>query len=529
MRRTSPPPRWLGPVFLVVVMLTGCASTPKPRPVVADAPRAPPPPDAGVPALPLVAPLTVVSLPTTDSPIVTLRLVFRAGSVDDPRGKEGLTALTTRVLFEGGTASRTSAEFTRALYPMAAELETDTDKEFTTVAGRVHRERFTAFLPLFLDALRAPRFDPKEFERLKAEQLTVVRTRLRNENDEELGKVMLDAVIYEGHPYRHAVVGTEAGLAAITLDDVRAQWTRLFTQDRLVVGTAGAATTGDATLVVDGLEALPATGAPRMVIPMPEPRSLEALIVRRDTASTAASFGFAWPIRRDHPDFPALFLGLSYLGEHRQEHGVLFRELRDRRGLNYGTYAYAEHYRQDGWEALPRPNIRRTVEDLSLWLRPVDAKNGPFAVRALLFFLDETLHGPLPPERFETARGFLLGALRQWTLTDQHRLGWAMDELLTGAPGHVERLRTAIASLTPAQVQRALARYVVPARLSFVFVTRDAEGLLTALTSGAPSPAAYPTPKPPDVLEADTRIERFPLPMKRERTRLLDAAAVMGQ
>ena len=31
------------------------------------------------------------------------------------------------------------------------------------------------------------------------------------------------------------------------------------------------------------------------------------------------------------PDFNLLFLGLSYLGEHRQEHGVFFRELREAR------------------------------------------------------------------------------------------------------------------------------------------------------------------------------------------------------
>lgn len=514
------------------LLLAGCATTPPAPPPRVEAPPpvtpATPPPPATA-SLPEVAPLTVVSLPTTPSPIVSLRLVFRAGSVDDPSGKEGLTALTTRLLFEGGTESRTAAEFTRALYPMAAELRTDTDKEFTTVAGRVHRERFEVFLPLLLEALLTPRFEPKEFERLKAEQLTTLRTRLRNENDEELGKVMLDAVLFDGHPYRHAVVGTEAGLEAITLDDVRAQWARVFTQDRLVIGTAGGATEADAKTLATRLSALPAKGPPRVVIPRPPARPKETLVIRRDTASTAGSFGFAWPIRREHPDFAALFLGVSFLGEHRQEHGVLFRELRDKRGLNYGTYAYAEHFRQDGWEPLPRPGVRRSVEDFSLWLRPVEARNGPFATRALLFFLDQTLRQPLPPERFETAKGFLLGALRQWTLTDQRRLGWAIDEVLTGTSGHVERLAKRIETLTPAEVQRALVTHLDPAQLSFVFVTRDAEGLISAFTSGAATPATYPTPKPPDVLETDGRVERFPLPMERSRTRIIEASEVLAR
>ncbi|MCA2980643.1 MAG: insulinase family protein [Myxococcaceae bacterium] len=479
------------------------------------------------PPLPELPPLAVVALPNTGSPILALRLVFRAGSVDDPAGREGLTALTARLLCEGGTASRTAAEFTRALYPMAAELRCDTDKEFTTIAARVHRERAGAFVPLLVEALSAPRFDAKEFERLRAEQLTAIRARLRNENDEELGKVMLDALLFEGHPYRHAVVGTTAGLTATTLDDARTHWRRVFTQDRLVIGTAGGATSDDASALVERLKALPQTGGPRVTIPLPGPRSLETLVVRRATASTAGSFGFASPLRRDHPDFPALFLGLSYLGEHRQEHGVFFRELRDRRGLNYGTYAYAEHYRQDGWEALPRPNVRRTVEDVSFWLRPVEPANGPFATRALLALLDEALREPLPAARFETARGFLLGALRQWTLTDQRRLGWAIDERLTGTPGYVERLRSRLTSLTSAEVQRVLLAHLRPQRLSFVFVTRDADALAAALSSGAPTPPTYPSPRSTDVLEADARLERFPLPMRRQQTVIIDAAQVM--
>ncbi|MBL8740753.1 MAG: hypothetical protein JNK04_06660 [Myxococcales bacterium] len=249
--------------------------------------------------------------------------------------------------------------------------------------------------------------------------------------------------------------------------------------------------------------------------------------MRRDTESTAGSFGFSYRVRRDHPDFPLLFLGLSYLGEHRQEHGVFFRELRDRRGLNYGTYAYAEHYRQDGWNSIPRPNIARTVQDLTIWLRPVEAKNGVFATRGVLYFLDQTLNAPLPPERFETARGFLIGATRIWTLTDQRRLGWAIDELITGTPGHLDRVREAIASARADEVQAMLKKHLDPKALNFVFVTKNAEGLRDALTSQAPSPIVYATPKPPEVLEQDKAVERQPLPMTKDRVRIIDASTVM--
>ena len=41
-----------------------------------------------------------------------------------------------------------------------------------------------------------------------------------------------------------------------------------------------------------------------------------------------------------------------------------------------------------------------------------------------------------------------------------------------------------------------------PKALNFVFVTKNAEGLRDALTSQAPSPIVYATPKPPEVVAA---------------------------
>ncbi|MCE2541148.1 MAG: hypothetical protein J4G16_12410, partial [Acidobacteria bacterium] len=45
----------------------------------------------------------IIALPTPNSPLVTLRIGFRTGSVDDPAGKNGLNALTALTMGRGGT------------------------------------------------------------------------------------------------------------------------------------------------------------------------------------------------------------------------------------------------------------------------------------------------------------------------------------------------------------------------------------------------------------------------------------------
>ncbi len=524
---------WAPLLALACATPAAVAPPPPPAPVSAAPVDPPPPPPKPIAARALVetAPLTVVKVPTANKAVVSLRLVFRVGSKHDPKGKEGLTALATRLMVEGGTRKLSAAELTDALYPMAAELSADVDKELTVLQGRVHVDRLDRFLELLGDVLTEPRLDPRELDRLKSEQRNALTKQLRSENDEELGKVVLDSVLYEGHPYRHPAVGTEEGLRSITLQDVRAHLASQFTQARLLVGVAGPV---DDALVERvktkaRLSSLPATGPSPAADPPASGVRGQTVIVRRDTNSTAGSFGFSLELNRADPDFVPVMLGVSYLGEHRQEHGLLFQELRDKRGLNYGTYAYAEHYRQDGFGSVPRPNIRRAVEDFSIWLRPVEAKNGVFATRAVLRSLQQVLEEPLPKEQFETAKGFLIGATRVWTLTDQRRLGWAIDDVLRGTRDFPARVREEALALTAEQVQAALKKVIDPARLDFVFVTRDADGLAKALVSGAKSPITYPSPKPDAVLKDDAIIEAFPLPMKQAATRILDATDVMQQ
>jgi zinc protease len=525
----------------LVLLLAGCATTPAPvekKELPKDAAQlelaslvVKPAPTAPVPyrPLPATSPMQLVVLPVANKPIVSIRLVFRTGSVDDPAGKEGLTALTTRVLLEGGTKSLGSAQVLEALYPMAAELSSDTDKEFTTITGRVHRDRLPRFLEIMSETLLAPRFEERELTRLRSDQLNAVKNRLRQENDEELSKVVLDALLSEGHPYRHFTGGTEKGLNAITLEDVKAQWKNTFTQDRLIIGLAGAVDDALATQVKTTLGGLPAKGVVRAPLPTaPGPQGL-TLIVERDTQSTAGSFGFTTPLRRDSPEFMSLFIALSYFGEHRQEHGVLYQEVRERRGLNYGTYAYAQHYRQDGYASVPRPNILRSQQDVTLWLRPVTPDKAMFSTRAVLYFLEQLRSQPIPAERFETARGFLSGATRIWATTDQRRLGWAIDDLLGGTPDFLGSVRKALETATPEQAQAAVKQYLAPEALNFVYVTKDAAGLASALKSGAPSPITYASPKPPDVGKDDVAISTVKVPIAVEHLQIIKATDVMAR
>lgn len=486
-------------------------------------------PNGPIPFRPLrtPAPMTTVVQPEKNDPIVSFRLVFHSGSVDDPPGKAGLTALTARLMAEGGTRSLTADQLTKALYPMAAELSVHPGKEFTTFQGRVHEDFLKRYLPILEGVLTAPRLDPTDFARLKAQAIARVRNGLRGNDDERLGKVALDALLYPHHPYGHWVNGTVKGLESVTLDDVKAQMKRVFTQDRLVVGLAGAVNDALAQKLKKALSALPAKGAPLTTLP-PAPRVTDSvLILQKPALSTAISMGYAYGLRRGDPDFFKVAFAVSYLGEHRQFSGLLMQELREKRGLNYGDYAYAEHFTQAGGSTYARSNLGRSEQDFSIWLRPVVRGNAMFATRGALWFLEDMLKNGIPEKKLELTRSFLEGYTHLWEQTDQRRLGDAIDGLFYGTPHFLDAFRAAMKTMTPASVLAAARRHLDPSRMSFVFVSQDAQKLAKALAAETPSPMKYPSPKSPDVLKVDQRFTALKLPVDPSRIRVVKAESFM--
>src|SRR3954471_17354083 len=77
--------------------------------------------------------------------LVVIKLMFRNGSISDPKGKEGLTQLTASLITDGGTKSLSSTQIKDKMYPWAAEFGSGVDKEVSVFAFMVHKDFLTPF------------------------------------------------------------------------------------------------------------------------------------------------------------------------------------------------------------------------------------------------------------------------------------------------------------------------------------------------------------------------------------------------
>jgi zinc protease len=474
---------------------------------------------AAAPAATQAAPaIKSVLQPSETNPLVAIRLYFKVGAVDDPKGKEGLAALTAAMLGEGGTKKRSYAEVLDALYPLAAHIGYYGDKESVVFTGTVHRDNVETYAGLLAEQVLEPRFAEDDFTRNRQDAIDYIAKTLRGNDDENLGKRALSTVLYQGHPYAHPTAGTVAGLQAITLDDVKKFYAEHFTRDRLIVGVGGGYPAAFAKTFVARFDGLPAKGAAMVRLPPPPARKgAEILLVEKDAAAFAISIGHPLRVTRADPDFYPLTVARSYLGEHRTFNGLLMQQLRGLRGLNYGDYAYVENFIQEGGSTFPLPNVPRRQQHFEIWIRPVQPQNAGFALRAAMYETDKLWREGIPQKGFEETRQFLLNYSRLWSQDASRRLGYAIDAAVYGKD-LVAELQARLPKMKKADVDRAIKKHLTPRDWAAAIVASKAEELKKTLLAGSPTPIVYDTKGTPEqVISEDKLIEKFPLPISEKQ------------
>jgi zinc protease len=473
--------------------------------------------------------MRTILLPSKGAPLVSIRLAFATGSAHDPAGREGLAALTGGLLVEGGAGGLSYREILDALYPMAAGIGVQVDREMSVIHGTVHRDHLDAYYELVRRVVLEPRFDASDFERLREDQVNAITAGLRASDDEGLSKETLNALIHEGGPYGRPVEGTVRGVRAIERDDVVRFRSVRFTRGGATAGIAGDVPDRFVRRVVSDLESLPEGRQETAPLPpLRRPSGIELTVVTKPCRAWAISLGYPIAVTRADDDFYPLFLANSYLGEHRTFNGVLMNKMRSQRGLNYGDYSYVENFVQDGASTFPLPNVPRRAQTFSIWIRPVAPSHAHFAIRSAMRELSRLVEDGLTPEAFEETRAFLLNYSKLWAQTPARRLGYALDGAFYGRTSLLEELADRLPRLTAGDVNAAIRRHLV-ADSAFVAVVADPEGAAgfrERFVADDPSPIVYDTETLPSVLEEDRDIAAYPLRASAGRARVVPAAAL---
>lgn len=386
-------------------------------------------------------------------PMLNIEASFRGGAVLDPDGGEGATTLMAALLGQGA-GERDATAFAEARESLAARFGFRGSRDSIDVSAQMLTETRDASLELLRDALGRPRFDAEAFERLRARRLSSLAS--DETNPGALAARAFRAAVFPGHPYARQPEGTEASVAGLDLDSIRAAHEASLARDRLKVAVVGDITAEELGPLLDRLFGdLPATGPD-----LPPVATVTAdggvRLIDLDIPQSVVLFGQPGIARLD-PDFvPASvmdhILGGGGFGSR------LMHELRERRGLTYGvsTWLAPDDY---GWTYMGRfsTSNARAAEALDL-------------VRAEWRRIAE---GGVSEAELDAAKRYMTGAY-PLRFDGNGRIAQQLLGLqVAGMPiDYVSRRNGLIEAVTTEDIARVARRLVQPDALTVVVVGR---------------------------------------------------------
>jgi zinc protease len=251
-------------------------------------------------------------------------------------------------------------------------------------------------------------------------------------------------------------------------------------------------------------------------------------IIEKDTRATAISMGFPIEVTRSHPDFVALYLARTWLGEHRSSMSHLYGRIREVRGMNYGDYAYIEAFPDGMFQFFPDAHRARLAQLFEIWIRPVKPEQAVFATKVALHELAQLVEQGLSQEAFESTREYLSKNVFLLTSTQSSQLGYRMDSEFYGIGEYTEFMRSKLESLSLQDVNAAIRKHLQAENVSIVAVTKDTQALRDALLSAEPATITYDAPKPDELLAEDALIGAEPLGLSAEKIRILPVEEVFA-
>lgn len=176
--------------------------------------------------------LTVYVVENHEVPLVDVRLIVKAGEVDD----ELLATSTASMLLEG-TKKYKKAQFDEKIEQVGSSIDSFADTHNSVISTRVLSEHVPLALTLVSEMVRSPRFEAESLDKIKDQQKTGLRQ--RKSSGTSLGQRLFGMVAYpEGHPYGRAFP-TEEGIDAVTVEQIQKFHETYYKSDNAFVVLSG--------------------------------------------------------------------------------------------------------------------------------------------------------------------------------------------------------------------------------------------------------------------------------------------------
>ena len=414
--------------------------------------------------------LSVLGVEDRETPMVQFELGFRGGMLLEEPGRTGVANLLAETMLEG-TADRTPEDLEQAIDLLGASVNVSAGATGFSVSGSVMARNYGETIALVEEILLEPRFDSARFELARQRVLNTIRQ--FDANPSFVASRAFDRLLYGDHVLAESTFGTLDGVAALTLDDLRAYHATALVPGAAAFLVAGAVSPDEATAPLATFAAR-WEDRPAPALPDPPVRSGDRaglyFIDVPGAAQSVVNIGRLALARTDDEFHPATVMNYRFGGGGFASD--LTQVLREGKGYTYGVGSRFQGGHYPGPFSIGtsvRSNV--TLESLEI-IRDMLAAYGPT-------FDDEDL---------EVTRGFLLRSNARAFETLGAKLGVVRAVSDYGfEPDYVLQQEQTVRDMTVERVRELAARHLGGDMIWLVVGDAATQlGRLEALGLGAP-------------------------------------------
>ncbi|RYY60088.1 MAG: insulinase family protein [Chitinophagaceae bacterium] len=169
--------------------------------------------------------------------LVVIQTLIKGGVQNYPATKAGIESIAMTALTECGTAADDKNSFKNKLDKVTANVYGYTSMDYAGFNLNCIKSDLETVWPLYTAALLTPKFDEKEFARIKQDAINAIRDG-ESSPDNSIDKLAKQTA-FAGKNYSKDPQGTVAIMEKITAGEAKKYWQSILTKNRMVIVVVG--------------------------------------------------------------------------------------------------------------------------------------------------------------------------------------------------------------------------------------------------------------------------------------------------
>jgi predicted Zn-dependent peptidase len=284
--------------------------------------------------------LTIVTDPMPQLESAALGVWVNCGTRNETRNVMGVSHMLEHMAFKG-TDSRSARDIAVEIEAVGGFLNAYTSREQTAFHARVLRADVPLAIDILADILTRPTFEQAELERER--QVVLQEIGQARDTPDDIIFDHLQATIYPNQPMGWPILGDDDTVAAFTRENLRTYMNTNYLAGGMTLVASGAVNHADIVRIAEEKFASLRAGD----TPAPSTALWVGGDMRLNDTLEQAHMAFAFPgLPQTDPDIYAAQVYTTALGGGMSSR--LFQEVREKRGLCYSIYAFAQAANDSG-------------------------------------------------------------------------------------------------------------------------------------------------------------------------------------